>query len=223
MNGRSVNPFRVKECALLRIATGMRAQNLEELCEKLRSVHPGAVYYHFWGRRLRPGCSGSEYYNDFASWAYSSLHDTALAERLGVIGPSSSSDPEELREKLIEAIERELRKSVPPTSSRRDEQFHFVRAQTVVFDTEHVIERPEELERLIPELSDGSIFYHFIDALRRTPSATNDLSVWLSDFGGDYKELSGRLSRIEPYFLSFGEIRERLASAAGEFFKGRRK
>lgn len=223
MGRENLDPFHVKDCALLRIATGMHVQNLKELGENLLTVHPESVYYHYLGVKLRPGFADPVYNNDFAQWSYQSLHDSELAERLSMIDPSHSSDPEELRREIIEVIEKRLYETEPPPPSRQDEQFHFVRAQIVVFDTEHVIRKPEELEGLIPRLSDGSIFYHFINALRRTPGRTNDFSAWLSNHGNGYRELSDQVSRIEPYFLNMREIRERLTSIAGGFFKGRGK
>jgi len=66
-------PFAVKDCALAAISTGQRAQNLKELRERLIGIHPGAVYYHFWGGALRPRFDDPEYNNDFASWARHAL------------------------------------------------------------------------------------------------------------------------------------------------------
>src|SRR5687767_14391939 len=46
--GKSSNmePFVVKDCTLVAIATGRRAQNLRELRDQLQIVHPGSIYYH---------------------------------------------------------------------------------------------------------------------------------------------------------------------------------
>ena len=154
VNNIEINPFQVKDCALLRIATGEHAQNLNELRDKLLTVHPESIYYHYWGRKLRPRFTDPVYNNDFAEWAYQSLHDTELAERLSVIDPSHASSPEELRAEMIDVTEKCLyeRETVP--ASRHDEQFYFVRAQIVVFDTDWVINKPEELSGLIDKLSD---------------------------------------------------------------------
>lgn len=216
-----IHPFDVKDCALLRIATGEHAQNLSELRDKLLNVHPESIYYHFWGRKLRPRFTDPEYNNDFAEWAYQSLHDAELSERLSVIDPSHTSIPEELRAELIEVIDKCLyeRETVP--ASRQDEQFYFVRAQIVVFDTDCVIHKPEELTGFIDKLSDGSIFYHFINAARRTKNRTNDFSAWLTDIGNGYVDLSALISAIEPYFLNMTDIRDRLKSVLNEYLKGK--
>jgi hypothetical protein len=53
-NHVTVSPFCVKDCALIAIATGTRAQNLPELTERLREVEANSIFYHFWGGLLRP-------------------------------------------------------------------------------------------------------------------------------------------------------------------------
>jgi hypothetical protein len=44
-----VECFVVKECSLLTIATGKKAQNLKEMVDHLGNIHIGSIYHHFWG------------------------------------------------------------------------------------------------------------------------------------------------------------------------------
>ena len=120
-------------------------------------------------------------------------------------------------------IEKCLYESETVPASRQDEQFYFVRAQIVVFDTDAVINKPEKLPGVIDNLSDGSVFYHFINAARRTKNRTNDFSAWLSDIGDSYSELSALVSAIGPYFLNMTDIRESLKTLLNGYFKGQRK
>ena len=160
-------PFLVKDCALVTVATGKKAQNLKELRDNLLTVHPGSVYHHFWGGLMRPRFDDPEYNNDFAEWAHHALQDDILAERLAVIDPDPHADLESLRQEVIEVIEERLDSIQTVAWARPDMQFQFVRAQMVVFDTRGKLERPEELVHAVPGMSVGSIFYHFIDARRR--------------------------------------------------------
>ncbi len=57
----NVEPFSVKDCALVTIATGKKAQNLKEMREHLLNIHLGSVYHHFWGGLLRPRFDEPEY------------------------------------------------------------------------------------------------------------------------------------------------------------------
>ncbi len=45
-------PFFIKDCALVTIATGQKAQNLKELRNRLLTIHLGSIYHHFWGGTL---------------------------------------------------------------------------------------------------------------------------------------------------------------------------
>ncbi|RLA85172.1 MAG: hypothetical protein DRG31_03660 [Deltaproteobacteria bacterium] len=211
-------PFEVKDCALIAIATGTRAQNLKELREKLETIHPDCIYYHFWGGMLHSRFEEPEFGNDFAAWVRHALHEHILAERLAVIDPTDFTDLEELREELIEVIDERLHELEQVPSARPGEEFHFIRSQIVVFDTSRRIKAPEDLPRLLPNLSLGSIFYHFIDARRRSPEGLDDFRNWLMGFGDRYLDLCQRIAAIDPYFTTLSEIRQRLTSTFVHYF-----
>ena len=210
-----IDPFAVKDCALIAIATGERAHNLRELRDRLETTRPGCIYYHFWGGLLRPSFDDPEYQNDFAVWAYHGLHDRFLAERLALVDPTDFDDLEDLRRELIEIIEERLDENDLVPWAAAHQQFQFIRSQIVVFDSRIRISKPEELNDLIPQLTVGSIFYHFVDARRRTPNKNDDFSQWLIDFGDDYYELLEQIESLDPYFKSLTELRAQL----GEIFQ----
>ncbi len=210
-NSQTILPFAVKDCVLIAIATGIRAQNLRELRDRLVTVRPGCIYYHFWGGLLLPRFEEPEFNNDFAAWARHGLHDYVLAERLAVIDPTDFPDIETLRQELIEVIEKRLYESEMVPWSKADQQFYFKRSKIVVFDTKKRIVEPKMLSNVLPALSVGSIFYHFIDARRRTPEGVDDFSAWLVAFGKKYANLCKEIGTIDLYFTTLSEIRQRLA------------
>ncbi|MFZ7111019.1 MAG: DUF5752 family protein [Desulfatiglandales bacterium] len=141
-------PFIVRDCALIAIATGMRAQNLRELRDRLRDIDLNCICYHFLGGLLRPRFfDDPEYHNDFAIWVAHSLHNKILAERLAVIDPATFDSMASLRDELNEVIEESLDQSEFPKWAERDDQFEFIRSQIVVFDTQMRIEMPQSLLR----------------------------------------------------------------------------
>ncbi|HKQ29790.1 MAG TPA: DUF5752 family protein [Burkholderiales bacterium] len=208
----NIEPFVVRDCTLAAIATGRRAQNLRELRDQLQVVHPGSIYYHFWGSLLRPDFDDPEYNNDFASWARHALHDTKLAEQLGIIDPADYPDIEGLRQELIDIIEQRLDETEFLTWARRDQQFHFVRSQIIVFDTGRRFSTPQELTTAVPTLSLGSIYYHVIDARRREPLWVDDFRAWLERFGGSYADVCQQLAELDPYFTTLADLRVELAN-----------
>jgi len=214
--------FQVKDCALIALATGRRAQNLRELRNGLQVIDAGSIDYHFWGARLRPRFDDPEYQNDFAAWARHALHDGKMAERLGVIDPTDFDSLEELRHELIDVIEERLDESESVNWSRSDQQFNFINSQIVVFDTHRAIGTPEQLAPLVASLSPSSIFYHVIDARRRTPDGSDDFRAWLMGFGDTYQDLCAQIAGLDPFFPTLTELRDGLASLLRRYF-GRRE
>ncbi len=198
------------------IATGTKAQNLREFREGLLKVPPSSIYHHFWGRLLTPRFDEPEYSNDFAAWAYRALHEKALAERLSAVDPSGYDDLEELRIALVDIVEITLdaRENVP--SARSDQMFHFLRGKLVVMDSEVTIEHPDQLPAVLPGLSTGSVYYHFIDARRRTPDKYDDFCTWLRGWEPDYDHVISRLRELDPFFSSLKEIRRLLTAIFAE-------
>ncbi len=211
--------FAIKDCALVTIATGRRAQTLRELRDNLRDIHPGCIYHHFWGTLLRPQFSDREYNNDFATWCHHGLHDSPAAERLAVIDPADYADMEELRQELIDIIDERLDETEVMLIARTDQQFQFTRSVIVVFDTHRRLTHPAELAPVLPELSVGSIFYHLIDARRREHIAMDDFRAWLLGWGPQYKPLCDSLAEIDPYFESLFVLRDRLAKTFKAYFR----
>ncbi|KPP98887.1 DUF5752 family protein [Marinobacter sp. HL-58] len=210
-------PFIIKDCALIALATGKRVQNLKELRDHLEVVPHSSLYYHFWGGLLHPGFEEREYGNDLGEWAKHGLHDASLAERLAVIDPSSFDDTEDMRQALLDVVEQRLEEASADLWRPADRHFQFIRSQIVVFGTGRSVLQPEQLAEVIPDLSPGSVFYHFIDARQRSPRGEDDFRAWLSPEGERYAGLCQGLASIDPYFASLHELREQLAALFSEF------
>ncbi len=208
--------FVVKDCALLELATGQRARDLRELRDRLAEVDPASIYHHFWGGRMRPSFDDPEYNNDFAAWAYHGLHDRVLAERLSMVDPVASGDIEQVREDLLERIEDRLDELDVPPWSQRDRQFHFGQSQLVLFETGRRVDGLAQLPPAIAEMTDGSLFYHFIDARRRTEGGVDDFRAWLATQGEEHEPLRARIGAIDPYFTPFEPLRALLQRIVGD-------
>ncbi len=207
-------PFAVRDCALAAIATGHHAQNLKELSDELARVDVASIYYHFWGGLLRPTFDDPSYHNDFARWSHDSLHRLALAERLSVIDPTDHPDLESLRSAVLDVVEEELDSTDAIEWTPRERRFHFIRSQIVIFDTPVVVEEPDGLTEAVAAMSKSSVFYHFVDARRRTPNGSDDFSTWLTDINADrYEGLCTRLHTIDPFFKTLAETRAVLVDA----------
>jgi hypothetical protein len=210
--------FLVKDCVLSTISTGEHAGTLIEFRDKLTTIPEGCIYHHFWGGHLRPAFVDPEYHNDFAVWAHRTLHDDILAERLGIIDPTEFSDLEQLRRVVLEVVEERLDEREAFYWSKKQEHFHFVRSKIIIFSTPLQITTPLDLITIVPTMSTHSIFYHFIDAKRRSPEGEDDFSIWLKSFGEEYHDLIYQIQTIDPYFFSLVELRKELVRIIKNYF-----
>ncbi|MFP4476465.1 MAG: DUF5752 family protein [Desulfatibacillaceae bacterium] len=216
-----VESFAVFDCALITLAVGERAHNLRELRDQLiRTGDPDILYHHFWSGLLRPYFVDPEYQNDFASWAYRDLHDTVLAERLSIINPGRFEDLDKLRREVVEVVEERIDED--PLAERReaDHPFIFMRSQIVVLDSRKSAETPQDLASVLPSLTLGSVFYHFVDSRRRLSDGGDDFSSWLENFHEEYEGLRGDIRAIDPYFNTLAELQEELVLAFSRHLGG---
>lgn len=213
-------PFRIKDCSVVTIATGRHAQNLRELRHHLAAVDHECVYSHFWLSRLQPRPAQVEYGNDFATWAHAALHDEVLAERLAMLDPAAYATLEDLRDAVLEQVEQRLDEREMVPWARPGQRFDFVHAQMIVHDTQRRIERLQDLAAAIRRFSAGSLFYHFIDARRRRSDHLDDLRAWLAGWGLGDSPLAQRLAALDWQFLTVSELREQVAALCAAHLGG---
>ncbi|MCF7935832.1 MAG: DUF5752 family protein [Synergistales bacterium] len=215
------NPLELRNCELITVSTGVEASSLLELRDGLLHVSTGSLHYHFWGRLMKPQIGESEFNNDFAWWTDAALHDRALAEKMSVINPTDFANLEELREELVGLIEERYDENDFFSWVRAERPFYFTRATMLVFDTGIQVYQPEELPDTVAQLERGSIFYHFIDAHRRTPEREDDFSFWLGFFDDEQAQKAKQaLLHLDPHLLSLTELRANVAQTLRRYLKG---
>ncbi|MFA7620130.1 MAG: DUF5752 family protein [Thiohalomonadaceae bacterium] len=220
MSVDSAPPFSIRDCALLSIATGWRIYTLGELRAGVAAADDETIYFHFWGSLLQPRFEEREFNNDFAAWIRHDLHDAKLAEQVAVVDPREFPNLGVLKSELLDLIDERLVEAEYLHFSRSVRPFEFMRAQIVVFGTDKSVTNPEQLGELVPQLSVSSIFYHFIDARRRVPTAGDDFSAWLANFGETGTRLCDRLAQVDPYFIPLTILRDQLAAIFAEELGG---
>lgn len=208
--------FQLKDATLITRMGGVEpAMNLRELRERLRACPAECLYHHFCETVLRPTFDDPEFRNDLALWASRDLHDRILAERLGILNPYRFDGLEALRAELVDICDERLSEVPMVPWVRRGHEFRFMRAATVIFSTGHAMRSPADLPLEIPRLSYGSIYYHFVEARRRTPDRVDDFSQWLRDRGDAPAGWLDALGRLDFYFMSLAELKTAVAEAVG--------
>ncbi len=204
-------PFEVKDCTLITRMGGVDpAMTLRELRERTAVCPIECLFHHFCETLIRPTFDDPEFRNDFAVWSARSLRDRILAERLGVINPYAFEDFEQLREYALDILDERLSEVAYIPFTPRGDEFRFMRAVTVVFATGLILESPEDLVNRIEEFSYSSIYYHFIEARRRTADHVDDFSEWLNGFGEGTEEMVHALKSVDFYYLTLPELKSTL-------------
>lgn len=208
----SGRPFLLRDCALIALATGKKASSLQEFRREIAEVPATSIYHHFWGTLLQPRYDEREYNNDFAAWARHAIHDGVLAERLATLDPAAFSDLEDLRVAIVDVIEERVGDDDHLAWTRATREFQFLSSQIVTFDTHRRLCVPADLGAAAPDLTISTVFYHFVDARRRTKDGRDDFSAWLAGFGDEQKDLRRELAAVDPYFGSLTDLRNRLVA-----------
>lgn len=208
-----LEPFRLRNCALVVQSAAQKAQTLKELRDGLLRVPAASLHYHFWGQLLRPR-PDPDHYNDFAAWVARDVGDLETAERLDALNPSLFPDLEALREAILTVLEERLARGDFLSWAKSRSDFFFVKAQMLVFPTGLEAHSAGELAEQIAQCPSGTVFYHFVDALRRTPDGRDDFSFWLGGCGFSEEDLRP-LTRLDPYLFTLRELRDRLAEHIG--------
>jgi hypothetical protein len=209
-----MTPFEVMDCALLVRMSGLPpAMNLRELRRRIAACSENVLFHHFCEPLLRPAFDNPDYRNDFAVWAKLYLSDRVLAERLGILDPFSMGSLEELRAVVLEILDERLSEVIAIPSAAPGDEFFFLEATTVVFDTGERIASPRELRAAIARMTNGSIYYHFLEARRRTPAGNDDFTAWLREEENRNAKYIRALESIDFYFHSLRNLKEELVSA----------
>ena len=209
-----MTPFAVKDCALLVRMSGLPpAINLRELRERVAACNENVLFHHFCESLLRPAFDHPDYRNDFAVWAKWYLSDRVLAERLGILDPYTVKSLEELRAITLDIFDERLSEVVAIPSAAPGDEFFFLEATTVVFDTGERVNSPKELGAAIRKMTNGSIFFHFLEARRRVPVGMDDFSAWLKGEEKKNAKYIRALESIDFYFHSLSNLKEGIIAA----------
>jgi len=206
-----MNPFEIMDCSLLIRMSGLPpAYNLRELRDRIAVCSPDVLYHHFCETPLSPSFEYPDHRNDFAVWASRRLSDKVLAERLGAVDPYACPSIEGLRETVLDVIDERLSEVTMIPWARPGHEFYFMEATTLVFDSGERVRTLRELPRAIGRMSNGSIYFHFVEAQRRPPVGVDDFSHWIGGFGEPGAPYVEALRRIDFYFYTLRELREAL-------------
>src|SRR5208282_3680605 len=169
-----VKPFYFNTSAhLLRITT-QKANSLSELLAALRVCPEDSIFQHAFRTLQEHHFIREGYSNDFAHWALADCNQPTLAEQLASVDVREFTSLGELRERLIQILEKHLQLNPKDASRPAEETFYFCASDIVVMPTSFVAETMQCFAKGLHEVSVHSIHHHFIEARLRLKLMSND-------------------------------------------------
>src|SRR5215469_11785071 len=127
--------FEFRSLLNLTLLTGLRARDLAELVQHMRTV-PGAVIYHHTHHFLvQHQYLSPEPPNDFAYWVSNILLEERLGEELAAVDVLRFQSVRDLRNALVQVIQSFLDGSSNLRTAPHGEEFHFMQAVSYVVPT----------------------------------------------------------------------------------------
>ncbi|HHT9146728.1 MAG: DUF5752 family protein [Candidatus Brocadiaceae bacterium] len=205
---KAKEPFKFYTQVSIPELTGLKAANIQELLDLIKTV-PGSVIYHHTHRFLQQHQYLSpEPPNDFAYWITGILGEEELGEALYSIDTIQYTTIRELRDEIIRTIEncivqhpRSLHKFATP-----GEEFHFVKSVSFIFQTPYTASDLEEFQAVLQRVTINSIYFHMFESRLRIGRGTNDFSNWLEDSLSE-KKLANKIASLDPYTHTMENLR----------------
>jgi len=205
----TADQFEFRSLLNLTLLTGLRARDLAELVQHMRTV-PGAVIYHHTHHFLvQHQFLSPEPPNDFAYWVSNILLEERLGEELAAVDLLRFPTLRDLRNALIHVIQEFLDSSSNLRTAPAGEEFHFMESVSYVMPTGVLANDLVEFEEGLKRVSLSSIAYHMFDARLRLEKGDNDFSRWLEQAQGE-RQLAEAFRKVDPYTHTWDGLRRRL-------------
>ena len=203
------NQFEFRSLLNLTLLTGLRARDLAELVQHMRTV-PGAVIYHHTHHFLvQHQFLSPEPPNDFAYWVSNILLEERLGEELAAVDLLRFPTLRDLRNALIHVIQEFLDRSSNLRTAPAGEEFHFMESVSYVVPTGVLALDLADFREGLKRVSLSSIAYHMFDARLRLEKGDNDFSRWLEHSQGE-RQLADAFRKVDPYTHTQDGLRRRL-------------
>jgi hypothetical protein len=204
-------PFEFESRLNLTLLTGIRARDLAQLLENLRTVPGAVIYYHTHHFLVQHQFLSPEPPNDFAYWVSNVLLEERLGEELASVDILRFRTIHDLREELIRVIGNYLEQGAEIRVAPPGMEFHFERSVSFLLKTGVVAHNLREFRDALEHISLSSISFHMFDARLRLERGTNDFSTWLDRVLGE-KQLARALEVLDPYTHTEDGLRRAIAA-----------
>ncbi len=199
-------PFYFNTRAHMAELTGLKARNLSELAEVLKTAPESVIYYHTHHFLEDHQYLIPELSNDFAIWVKGALDNPVLAEKLANVNTFEFTSLSVLKDRLVSIIEENAKKNSYLQNVISGREFYFMKSITVVLPTSYAAHDLREFVEALRVISPSSIYFHVIESRLRLGKGLNDFSIWL-ELDMDEVELSREIAGIDPYNFTLEGLR----------------
>ena len=194
------------------ILTGRKASNLEELLFQLSEVSGSCIFYHTHYLYLSHHFEKPRFYNEFANWVSQALQE----ERLAAIDLLEMTSIRELREAIADTVRKHLEgdaktlRQCPP-----GDELHFCEAQSFIMPNGLVAVDVPDFFRVVDQVTNACLHFHFFEARLRLGRPTNDFSQWLADLGET--RLARKIDKLNPYAMTLDELKHEIVKVGRKY------
>lgn len=188
---------------------GIKAKNLSELLEGLKSVPGSSIYYHTHRFLQQHHFLSPEPPNDFAYWVSNILQEEKVGEQLAAVDIIQFNKIRDLREKFISTIEKYLKRNPVFREAPADSEFYFMKSVTFIIPTQYSANNLAEFLQALKKISIHSLYFHIFEARLRLEKGNNDFSNWL-EIELKETELAKVIAKLDPYTQTLESLRQKI-------------
>jgi len=203
---RASKPFHFYTRLHLKELTGLKARNLTELVNVLKSAPDSVIYYHTHHFLEEHQFLTPEPANDFALWVDDSLDEHVLAEKLANIDTFAYSSLEALKSMIVSVIKKYMADNPASRLVKGENDFHFLKSNSVVVPTPYFASDLREFVEVLRKITIDSLYYHIFESRLRLQKRSNDFSVWIRDSFGEH-DLADKIDSLVPYTSTIEAMR----------------
>jgi len=194
---------------------GIKAKNLPELLNGIKTVPLSSIYYHTHRLLYQQLTLYPEPPNDFAYWVNHSLNIKALGELLASMNIIKFNDLQTLKDQFINIINEYIINKKPIAIAPEGQEFHFMDCQTFVLPTPYVASNIPEFLEALKKVSINSLYFHLIESRIRLKNGENDFSRWLKDIGETKAGLE--IGRLDFYTITLEGLRKKIIAILSKY------
>ncbi len=187
---------------------GLKAVNLLELIQGIKTVPASSIYYHTHKFLEQHHSLSPEPPNDFAYWINNILQFKDMGEALASIDIIQFKDLESLRLEFIKILESYIDDKRYASPCPKNMEFHFIGCTTFNIKTPYVANNITEFLAILEKISINALYYHMFEARLRLHRNENDFSAWFKSI--KQKQIAEKISSLDPYTITLDGLRKKI-------------